>query len=132
RNDLLRQLINIYYERNDVEFTPGKFRVRGDVVEVFPAYMEEQAYRIEFWGDEIERISVIEALTGKVVQDEPLVTIYPAKIFVTPKDQLEKAIRSIEEELRWRLAVLREEGKLLEAQRLEQRTMFDLEMIKEV
>ena len=132
RNDLLRQLISIYYERNDVDFKPGTFRVRGDVVEVFPAYMEEHAYRIEFWGDEVERISVVEAVSGRATQDEPLVTIYPAKIFVTPKDQLDKAIHSIEEELRWRLAVLREEGKLLEAQRLEQRTLFDIEMIKEV
>src|SRR5690606_10342986 len=116
----------------DVDFTPGTFRVRGDVVEVFPAYMEEQAYRISFWGDEVERISVIDVVSGRAVQDEAMVTVYPAKIFVTPKDQLDKALASIEEELRWRLAVLREEGKLLEAQRLEQRTLFDLEMTKEV
>lgn len=132
RNDLLRRLISIFYSRNDVEFTPGTFRVRGDVVDIFPAYMEELAYRIEFWGDEVEKISVIDAFTGEAQLEEELVTVYPAKIFVTPKEQLERAITSIEEELRWRLAVLREEGLLLEAQRLEQRTLFDIEMMKEV
>ncbi len=132
RNELLHSLINIFYNRNDVEFVPGNFRVRGDVVDVFPAYMEETAYRIEFWGDEIERLSVIDALTGEVLREESLLTIYPAKIFVTPEEQLQKAIKSIEEELQWRLAVLREDGKLVEAQRLEQRTLFDIEMMKEV
>lgn len=132
RNELLRQFISIYYTRNDLEFTPGTFRVRGDVVDLFPAYLEEVAYRIEFWGDEIEKISVIDPLTGNEIRQENLLTIYPAKIFVTPKDQLEKAIASIEEELRWRLAILRDEGRMLEAQRLEQRTLFDIEMIKEV
>jgi excinuclease ABC subunit B len=132
RNDLLHRLIAIFYARNDVEFTHGTFRVRGDVVDVFPAYMEETAYRIELWGDEIDRLSVIDPLTGEVQADEEILTIYPAKIFVTPADQLQKAIKSIEEELRWRLAVLREEGLLLEAQRLEQRTMFDIEMMREV
>ncbi len=132
RNDLLRQFISIYYTRNDVEFQPGVFRVRGDVVDIFPAYLEESAYRIEFWGDEVERISVIDPLTGKTRGEEALLTIYPAKIFVTPADQMARAIGSIEEELRWRLAVLRDEGRLLEAQRLEQRTLFDIEMMKEV
>ncbi len=132
RNDLLHRLISIFYSRNDVEFSPGNFRVRGDVVDVFPAYMEDLAYRIEFWGDEIDRITVIDAFTGESRLEEDLVTIYPAKIFVTPKEQLERAIKSIEEELRWRLAILREEGLLVEAQRLEQRTLFDIEMMKEV
>ncbi|HET6569122.1 MAG TPA: excinuclease ABC subunit UvrB, partial [Rhodothermales bacterium] len=132
RNDLLHGFINIFYNRNDVEFVPGNFRVRGDVVDIFPAYMEETAYRLEFWGDEIEKISVIDALTGEVLREEELVTIYPAKIFVTPQDQLQRALKSIEEELQWRLAVLRDAGKLLEAQRLEQRTLFDMEMMKEV
>ena len=132
RNELLRKLINIYYKRNDIEFIPGVFRVRGDVVEVFPAYMEDRAYRIEFWGDDIEKISLFDALTGKTLLEENFVTIYPAKIFVTPQDQLDRAMTGIEEELQWRLAVFREEGKLLEAQRLEQRTLFDIEMIKEV
>ncbi|MGI9174055.1 MAG: excinuclease ABC subunit UvrB, partial [Rhodothermales bacterium] len=132
RNALLRGLVNIFYARNDAEFTPGTFRVRGDVVEVFPAYLEDVAYRISFWGDEIESLSVIDPLTGQAVRTEEILTIYPAKIFVTPEDQMERAIASIQEELRWRLAVLRDEGKLVEAQRLEQRTLFDIEMMKEV
>ncbi len=132
RNKMLHGLINIFYSRNDVEFLPGNFRVRGDVVDVFPAYLEDTAYRIEFWGDEIERISMFDPLTGETAQEESLLTIYPAKIFVTPEDQMKRALSSIEEELQWRLAVLREEGKLVEAQRLEQRTLFDMEMMKEV
>ena len=132
RNELLRSLVNIFYNRNDAEFTPGTFRVRGDVVEVFPAYLEDVAYRISFWGDEIESLGVIDPLTGQAVRDEEILTIYPAKIFVTPEDQMERAVASIEEELRWRLAVLRDEGKMVEAQRLEQRTLFDIEMMKEV
>ena len=132
RNELLAQFINIFYVRNDIDFAPGAFRVRGDVVDVFPAYLEDSAYRIEFWGDEIEKISIIDPLTGQAQGKEDLVTIYPAKIFVTPADQMERAVQSIEEELRWRLAVLRENGMLLEAQRLEQRTLFDLEMMKEL
>ena len=133
RNDLLRQLIDIFYQRNDLEFTPGTFRVRGDVVDVFPAYFEAQAVRIEFWGDEIDRISVIDPESGKVLEDnKERVTLYPAQIFVTPEDRLNAAIENIKEELRWRLAVLREEGKMVEAQRLEQRTMFDIEMMQEV
>ncbi len=132
RNELLKKLTKIFYTRNDVAFDPGVFRVRGDVVEVFPAYLEDIAYRIEFWGDEIEKISSFEPLTGQTYEEMKLLTIYPAKIFVTPEEQLGKAIASIQEELRWRLAVLRENGGLLEAQRLEQRTMFDIEMLREV
>ncbi len=132
RNELLHRLISIFYERNDIEFVPGKFRVRGDVVEVFPAYLEDVAYRIAFWGDEIEHIATIDPLSGKKIADVDFLTIYPAKIFVTPEDQLQRSIAAIEEELRWRLAVLRNEGRLLEAQRLEQRTLFDIEMMKEV
>src|SRR5690606_15605125 len=132
RNELLRQLITIYYERNDLEFEPGRFRVRGDVVDSFPAYLESLAYRIEVWGDEIDRISTFDPLTGKELRQEELLTIYPAKIFVTPRDQLERAIAGIEEELRWRLAVLHEDGRMLEAQRLEQRMLFDIEMMREV
>ncbi len=132
RNDLLRRLIGIFYARNDIEFTPGTFRVRGDVVDVFPAYLDDTAYRIELWGDEIDQISTFDPETGATREEQAHVTIYPAKIFVTPEDQLARAIAEIEEELRWRLAVLREEGKLVEAQRLEQRTRFDIEMMKEV
>jgi excinuclease ABC subunit B len=133
RDEMLRRLVDIFYSRNDVEFEPGKFRVRGDVVEVFPAYFEDQAYRITFWGDDIERIDRIDPVSGRVDGEVPdVLTIYPAKHFVTPKDQVARAVADIEEELRWRLAVMREENKLVEAQRLEQRTLFDLEMIREV
>jgi excinuclease ABC subunit B len=132
RNELLRSLVDILYERNDVEFSSGTFRVRGDVVEILPAYFEDTAYRIEFWGDEIDRITVIDPVSGNRIDEVSDITIYPANHFVTPDDKLDRAIDSIEEELRWRLAVLREEGKLLEAQRLEQRTMFDIEMMREV
>jgi excinuclease ABC subunit B len=134
RDEFLHDLISLYYERNDIEFEPGTFRVRGDVVDIFPAYMadERRAYRIEFWGDEVDSISTFHPDSGKTLDEEEFLTIYPANLFVTSEDQLERAIESIEEELKWRLAVLREEGKLVEAQRLEQRTMFDLEMMKEV
>ncbi|NNF03337.1 MAG: DEAD/DEAH box helicase family protein, partial [Rhodothermales bacterium] len=132
RNDLLHSFVSIYYSRNDIEFTPGSFRVRGDVVEIFPAYEEEKAYRIEFWGDEVEKISCFDPLSGQVLEQLKFLTVYPAKIFVTPQEQIEKAVKSIQDELNWRLAVLRENGQMLEAHRLEQRTMFDLEMLKEV
>ncbi|MEM6328338.1 MAG: excinuclease ABC subunit UvrB [Bacteroidota bacterium] len=133
RDDLLRQLVRVFYTRNDIDFAPGTFRVRGDQVEVFPAYFEDQAYRITFWGDEVERVARIDPTSGKELASEgDLLTIYPAKHFVTPEDQLSRAIAGIEEELRWRLAILRNEGKMVEAQRLEQRTLFDIEMIKEI
>ncbi len=133
RNDLLRQFIDIFYTRNDIEFEPGTFRVRGDVVDIFPAYFEDRALRIEFWGDEIDRLSLIDPTDGTEIKEVgPAVTLYPAQIFVTPEDRLESAIENIKEELRWRLAVLRNEGKMVEAQRLEQRTQFDIEMMQEV
>ncbi|MBO6574069.1 MAG: excinuclease ABC subunit UvrB [Rhodothermales bacterium] len=132
RNELLRKLIAVFYSRNDVEFVPGTFRVRGDVVEVFPAYFEDRAYRIAFWGDEVEKITVFDVKSGQDVSDEEFLTIYPAKIFVTPKEKIEAAVKSIENELNWRLAVLRENGQMLEAHRLEQRTLFDMEMMREV
>lgn len=132
RKGLLKQLIDIFYARNDADFKPGTFRVRGDVVDVFPAYLEDEAYRITFWGDEVERIDRIDPLTGQSEETLDFLTIYPAKIFVTPKERVDEAIKGIEDELRWRLAILRDDGRMLEAQRLEQRTMFDLEMIKEV
>ncbi len=132
RNDLLSQLVNIFYRRNDTDFSPGEFRVRGDLVDVFPAYLEDHAYRIELWGDEIERVSLINPRTGSSLGQVEYLTIYPARIFVTPDEQIERAVSAIEEELLWRLAHLREEGLLLEAQRLEQRTRFDVEMIREL
>ncbi|HEX8385797.1 MAG TPA: excinuclease ABC subunit UvrB [Rubricoccaceae bacterium] len=133
RDDLLRRLVDVFYTRNDVDFAPGTFRVRGDTVEVFPAYFEDQAYRIQFWGDEVEKIARFDPVSGKELnREDGMVTVYPAKHFVTPKDQLDRALEGIQEELRWRLAILRNEGNLVAAQRLEQRTLFDIEMIKEV
>ena len=132
RNQLLRKLLDIYYMRNDFEFVRGTMRVRGDVVEVIPAYESEEAIRVEFFGDEIERISYINALDGKVLGETDYEVIYPAKQFVTSKDSLARAFKGIEEELEERLAELRRQNKLVEAQRLEQRTRFDLEMLREV
>jgi len=131
RDNILERLIDIHYERNDIDFHRGCFRVRGDVIEIFPSYLE-YAFRIELWGDEIEAISEIDPLTGKVIKRRDKLIVYPAKHFVTTKDKLERAILSIEEELRERLKYFKKEEKLLEAQRLEQRTKYDLEMLKEV
>jgi excinuclease ABC subunit B len=132
RNQLLSQLIDIYYVRNDFEFTRGTFRVRGDVVEIIPAYEDEEAVRIEFFGDEIERVSLINKLTGVVTGSAESVFIYPAKHFVTTRPTLERALVDIEAELKERLAELRAQNKLLEAQRLEQRTRYDMEMMREI
>jgi len=131
RDNILERLINIHYERNDIDFHRGCFRVRGDVIEIFPSYLE-YAFRVELWGDEIEVISEIDPLTGKVIKRKDKLIVYPAKHFVTTKDKLERATLSIEEELKKRLNYFKKEGKLLEAQRLEQRTKYDLEMLKEV
>ena len=132
RNDLLRKLLNIYYTRNDFEFVRGTMRVRGDVVEVIPAYENEEALRVEFFGDIVERISYINRVDGKVLGETDYEVVYPAKQFVTSKDTLERAMKGIDKELEERLAELRGAGKLVEAQRLEQRTRFDLEMMREV
>lgn len=132
RKKLLRNLIDIYFTRNDADFTRGTFRARGDVVEVIPAYQYEEAVRIEFWGDEIERLSIIDSITGDVIREVESVPIYPAKYFVTTKDQVNRAIISIEEELRERLKYLWSQEKYVEAQRLEQRTKFDIEMMREI
>jgi len=131
RDSILERLVNIHYERNDIDFYRGRFRVRGDVIEIFPSYLE-YAFRVELWGDKIDAISEIDSLTGKVIKKKDKLIIYPAKHFVTTKNKLERAISSIEEELRERLKYFKKEGKLLEAQRLEQRTKYDLEMLKEV
>ncbi len=132
RKKLLRNLIDIHFVRNDVEFTRGTFRARGDVVEIIPAYQYEEALRIEFWDDEIERLSIIDAQTGKVIREVESAPVYPAKYFVTDRDKLQKAIYSIDEELKERLDDFRKEEKYIEAQRIEQRTRFDIEMIKEI
>jgi excinuclease ABC subunit B len=132
RKKLLRNLIDIYYTRNDSDFTRGTFRARGDVVEVIPAYQYEEAVRIEFWGDEIERLSIIDSITGDVIKEVDSIPIYPAKYFVTTKEQVNKAIISIEEELRDQLKYFWSQEKYVEAQRLEQRTKFDIEMMREI
>lgn len=132
RKKLLRNLIDIYYVRNDADFSRGTFRARGDVVEVIPAYQYEEAVRIEFWGDEIEKISIIDSITGNVIQQVDTVPIYPAKYFVTTKEQVNRAIQSIDEELRDRLKYFWAQEKYVEAQRLEQRTKYDIEMMREI
>ena len=131
RDDVLRQLVAIQYSRNDVAFERGNFRVRGDTIEIFPAY-EEQGVRVELWGDEIERISKINVLTGETIATLERAAIYPAKHFIANRPSLERAVAAIREELAERLAVVRNEGKLLEAQRLESRTNFDIEMMLEI
>ncbi len=132
KKELLRKLIDIYYERNDYEFKRGTFRVRGDVIEIIPAYEVDEAIRIELFDDEINRLSIFDATSGKVLYEVPSAAIYPAKYWVSDKDNLFRAIRDIEFELEERLTELRQQGKFLEAQRLEQRTKFDIEMMKEI
>ncbi len=131
RTSLLRHLIEIYYDRNDNVLQRGKFRVRGDVLEVQPAD-REFAYRISLWGDEIERISEIDTLTGEVLADHSQIDIFPARHFVTPQEQLTEAIEEIEQELEEQLEIFNAQGKLLEAQRIKQRTNYDMEMLREM
>lgn len=132
RDQLLRELIDIQFERNDIDFQRGRFRVRGDVVEIFPASRDERALRIEFFGDEIERIREVDALTGEIIAETEHVSIFPATHFVTDENHLDHAIQSIQDELTLRLEILRADNKLLEAQRLEQRTNYDIEMLREM
>ena len=131
RDTLLRRLVAIYYERNDMAPTRGKFRVRGDTVDIFPAY-RDTAIRVEFWGDEVDRITEIDPLTGELLYDHVSVQIFPARHFVTNAEVIEEALADIEEELVQRVAELRAQNKLVEAQRLEMRTRYDIEMIREV
>jgi excinuclease ABC subunit B len=131
RDQVLSKLVDIQYERNDVEFQPAKFRVRGDCVEVWPSY-EEYAFRLEFWGDEVEQLSLIHPTSGEVVERRQRLFIYPAKHFVLPEERIERALDEIRRELDQRLEELKGQGKLLEAQRLSARTRFDLEMLQEV
>ncbi len=131
RDAFLGRLVDMLYERNDIAFGRGRFRVRGDTVEVHPANMEDEAVRVEFFGDEIERLAVFEPLTGRVLRTLPGLTIFPAKQFVTPQDKLRRALGTIREELDQRLAEFERQGKLVEAQRLKMRTEFDLEMMEE-
>jgi excinuclease ABC subunit B len=130
RREVLKHLVDMQYERNDMEFTRGKFRVRGDTLEILPAY-EEMGLRFEFFGDTVERIATLDPLTGELLSEMDKVDIYPAKHFVTSHDKLQKAIESIRQELAERMSSLKAQGKLLEAARLESRTNFDLEMLQE-
>ncbi|UJL45320.1 excinuclease ABC subunit UvrB [Virgibacillus sp. NKC19-16] len=132
RDRLLRDLVDIQYARNDIDFKRGTFRVRGDSVEVIPASREEHCIRFEFFGDEIDRIREVDVLTGEIIGDREHVAIFPASHYVTREEKLKKAIENIKQELEERLKVLREEDKLLEAQRIEQRTHYDIEMLQEM
>ena len=132
RDDLLRKLIDIQYERNDINFVRNKFRVRGDVVEIFPAESGEKAIRVEFFGDEIEKISEIVPLTGEVVSELKHVAIYPASHYIVPKEKTEKALMEIEDEMEKRVEEFKSQGKLIEAQRIEQRTKYDIELLREI
>lgn len=132
RDELIKKLVEIQYERNDVSFTRNKFRVKGDTVEVFPVYSSESAYRIEFFGDEIDRISEIHPLTGEVKCTLSHVAIYPASHYVVEHDKMEKALENIYNEMEQRVEEFKSQGKLLEAQRIQQRTLYDMEMLREI
>ncbi len=132
RDEVLQKLVTLQYDRNDINFTRNKFRVRGDVVEIFPAYSNEIAVRIEFFGDEIDRICEINYLTGEIKGFVNHIAIYPASHYIVPPEKMEKAIEEIEEELEERIAFFKSQGKLLEAQRIEQRTKYDIEMMREI
>jgi excinuclease ABC subunit B len=132
RNEILRKLVDIQFTRNDIDFSRGTFRVRGDVIEIFSASSSENAFRIEMFGDEIERITEINVLTGEVIGLRNHVGIFPASHYVTKPDKIEQAIHRIEEELEERIKFFKDEGKLVEAQRIEQRTRYDIEMLREV
>jgi excinuclease ABC subunit B len=131
REEVLRKLVDIQYERNDHDFGRGTFRVRGDIVEVIPSY-EEQGLRIELFGDEVDALTSFDPLTGQTLRRHDKIAVYPKSHFVAPRDRTARAVETIKEELTWRRGVLESEGRLLEAQRLHQRTMFDLEMIREI
>ena len=132
RDEVLRRLVGIQYERNDVNLTRNKFRVRGDVLEIFPADQSEHLLRVEFWGDEIERLSEINPVTGEVVGHPKFTIVFPASHYVVSKEKLEPSIREIERELAERVEYFKKNGKLLEAQRIEQRTRYDVEMLREI
>ncbi|MEE4193689.1 MAG: excinuclease ABC subunit UvrB [Anaerolineae bacterium] len=132
RNALLRQLVDIQYQRNDLELRPGVFRVRGDVLEIFPAYEDREAFRVSFWGDEVERIMGFSPLTGEVFEDLTELSIFPAKHYITNEDRFDQAVDDIEKELKERIEYFKSQEKWLEAQRIEQRTKYDIEMLREV
>ena len=132
QRDVIAQLIRMQYTRNETDFSRGTFRVRGDTIDVFPAEHSELAIRIELFDDEVESLQLLDPLTGHIRQKVPRFTIYPSSHYVTPRERVVAAVETIKEELRWRLDELVKAGKLVEAQRLEQRTRFDLEMLQEV
>lgn len=132
REDLLHKLVELQYERNDIGFTRNKFRVRGDVVEIFPAQSMENAIRVEFFGDEIDRIREINTVTGEIKADLKHVAIYPASHYIVPQEKMKVALREIEEEMRERVGFFKAHDKLIEAQRIEQRTLYDIEMLQEI
>ena len=128
----MRKLVSIQYERNDINFIRGKFRVRGDVIEIFPAGYNERAIRVELFGDEIDRILEVDVLTGEILGERKHISVYPASHYVTSRENMQRAIQDIEAELEERLAYFKANNKLLEAQRLEQRTRYDIEMMQEM
>ncbi|NSW53104.1 MAG: excinuclease ABC subunit UvrB [Anaerolineae bacterium] len=132
RNALLRQLVDIQYQRNDLELRPGVFRVRGDVLEIFPAYEDRKATRISFWGDEVERIMSFSPLTGEVFEEMDQYSVFPAKHYITDESRFDQAVNDIEAELKGRIDYFKSQEKILEAQRIEQRTKYDIEMLREV
>ena len=128
RDELLKKLVELQYERNDVNFIRNKFRVRGDVVEIFPANATDRAVRVEFFGDEIDRLTEFNPLTGDAISELKHIAIYPASHYIVPKEKMDKAIRDIEREMEQRVDYFKSEGKLIEAQRIEQRTRYDMEL----
>ena len=131
REEILRKLVNMQYSRNEIDFKRGTFRAKGDIVEIYPSDQNESAIRVEFWGDEIEKVSEINPLTGKVIGTRNHVMIFPNSHYVTTKEKMERAIINIEEEMRERVEFFKSQNKLIEAQRIEERTNFDIEMMKE-
>ena len=129
RDKVLKKLINMQYSRNEIDFKRGTFRAKGDIVEIYPSDQSESAIRVEFWGDEIEKVSEINPLTGKTIGLREHVMVFPNSHYVTSKDKMERAIISIEEELKQRVEYFKSKNKLIEAQRIEERTNFDIEMI---
>ena len=132
RDDLLKKLVELQYERNDIDFVRNKFRVRGDVVEIFPAYSSDSIIRVEFFGDEIDRISELNPVTGELRADLRHAAVYPASHYIVPREKIEIAVKEIEAELEERIEYFKSRGKLLEAQRIEQRTRYDIEMLREI
>lgn len=131
REEILKKLINMQYSRNEMDFKRGTFRAKGDILEIYPSDQNEKAIRVEFWGDEIEKISEINPLTGKVIALRKHVMIFPNSHYVTEREKMERALGTIEEELQERIKYFKDNNKLIEAQRIDERTNFDLEMLKE-